>query len=89
MLGHRGGGAHFGHAALQRGDVLARQGGAQLPRGLGVRAEILEDAAEEPGLPHIDLEVRQPEGAQPSTVMAIISASPSGLGSPSSSTPAW
>ena len=64
QLGHCGGGAQVGHAALQRGDVLARQGGAQPARRFPIRAEILEDTAEEAGLAHVDLELRQPEGAQ-------------------------
>ena len=65
QLRHRRGRGQPGHEALQGGDVLAAERGAQLARARLVEPQVLENAPEEIRLTHVDLEARQPQRAQP------------------------
>ena len=65
QLRHRGGRAEPIDEALERALVLAAQRLAQLVRGGFIGVDVLEDAAKEVGLAHVDLEVLEAERAEP------------------------
>ena len=89
QLRHRGGRTQLIDEALERALVLAAQRLAQLVRGGFVGVDVLEDAAKEVGLAHVDLEVLEAERAEPLHGHRDHLGVAFRMGSPTSSTPAW